>query len=204
MNSSGLDARGVAGLVVSGAVHVGDEIRVLPSGRQSRVTRIRLANRGVDAAVAGESATLTFSDELEVSPGDVVAAADASPAIAQQFEATIMWTHDRPMLQGRSYLMKSGAQTATATVAPLKYKVNVTTLEHVPAKKLELDDIGICGIEVDKPVVFEPYADNRDPELLSRRSSHERDRGCGPAALALRRSQNLLAGARDQQGVAGR
>jgi bifunctional enzyme CysN/CysC len=192
VNRPNLDFRGFAGVIVSGVVKVGDGIRVLPSGRQTRVARILVGDREVDSAVADQSVTVTLTDELDASRGDVLAAANAPPAVADQFEATIVWMHDRPMLQGRSYLMKIGTQTVTATVAPLKYKVNVNTLEHVAAKKLELNEIGICGIEVGQPVVFEPFSENHDLGgfILVDRTTNATV-GAGMLHFALRRSQNV-------------
>jgi bifunctional enzyme CysN/CysC len=165
---------------------------VLPSGRQSQVARILVGDSDRQAAVAGESVAVTLADELDVGRGDVLAASEAPPAVAGQFEATIVWMNDRPMLQGRSYLMKIATQTVTATVAPLKYKVNVNTLEHVAAKNLGLNDIGVCGIELDHPIVFEPYSENRDLGgfiLLDRITNTTV--GAGLLHFALRRSQNL-------------
>lgn len=192
VNRPNVDFRGFAGVIVSGTVQVGDSTRVLPSGRHSHVSRILVGDRDVDSAVAGQSVTVTLADEVDVSRGDVLAASDAPPEVADQFEATIVWMHDRPMLQGRSYLLKIGAQTVPATVAPLKYKVNVNTLEHVAAKKLELNDIGVCGIELRQPVVFEPYSENRDLGgfiLLDRITNSTV--GAGLLHFALRRSQNV-------------
>jgi bifunctional enzyme CysN/CysC len=186
------DFRGCSGIIVSGTVEAGDSIRVLPSGRQTRIARILVGDRHVNVAVAGQSVTVTLSDELDASRGAVLAASDAPPAVADQFEATIVWMHDRPMLQGRSYLMKLGTQTVTATVAPLKYKINVNTLEHVAARKLALNEIGVCGIEVSQPVVFEPYRENRDLGgfiLIDRLSNTTV--GAGLLHFALRRSQNV-------------
>ena len=151
-----------------------------------------VGDRDVDVAVAGQSVTVTLTDEVDVSRGDVLAASDAPPEVADQFEATIVWMHDRPMLQGRSYLLKIGTQTIAATVTPLRYKVNVNTLEHVAAKKLELNDIGVCGIELRHPVVFEPYSENRDLGgfvLLDRITNTTV--GAGMLHFALRRSQNV-------------
>jgi len=192
VNRPSLDFRGFAGVIASGAVHPGDSVRALPSGRQSRVARIFVGDRDVAVATAGQSVILTLADELDVSRGDVLAAAAAPPAVADQFEATIVWMHDHPLLQGRSYLMKIGTKTVTATVAPLKYKLNVNTLEHVAAKKLELNDIGVCGIELGQPVVFEPYADNRDLGgfILIDRISNTTV-GAGLLHFALRRSGNI-------------
>jgi bifunctional enzyme CysN/CysC len=186
------DFRGFGGAIASGAVRVGDSVRVLPSGRQTHVQRILVGTDDVAVAQAGQSVTLTLTDEVDVSRGDVLAASDAPPAVADQFEATIVWMHERPMLQGRSYQMKLGPQTVMATVAPLKYKVNVNTLEHVAANTLELNDIGVCGIALSKPVVFEPYAENRDLGgfILVDRVTNATV-GAGLLHFALRRSQNV-------------
>ncbi len=192
VNRPNLDFRGFAGMIVSGAVHVGDGVRVLPSGRRSHVARILAGDQDTETATAGQSVTLTLRDEIDVSRGDVIAAMNAPPQVADQFEATIVWMHDRPMLQGRSYLMKIGTQTVAATVAPLKYKVNVNTLEHVAGKKLELNDIGVCGLELSQPIVFEKYADNRDLGgfvLIDRISNATV--GAGLLHFALRRSENV-------------
>jgi bifunctional enzyme CysN/CysC len=184
--------RGYAGVVVSGTVAAGDQIRVLPSGHQSRVTRVLVGDRDVDVGVAGQSVQVTLADELDVSRGDVIAAAAAPPAVADQFEATIVWMHERPMLQGRSYLVKLATQTVPATVAPIKYRVNVNTLEHVAARKLGLNEIGVCDIELARPIVFEPYAESRDLGgfILVDRISNTTV-GAGLLHFALRRSQNV-------------
>ncbi|MGE0594462.1 MAG: sulfate adenylyltransferase subunit CysN [Vicinamibacterales bacterium] len=192
VNRPNLDFRGFTGLIPSGTVRPGDMVRVLPSGRQSRVARAIVGGRDVAEAVAGQSVTLTLADEIDVSRGDVLANVDAPPAVADQFEATIVWMHERPMLQGRSYLMKIGTRTVTATVSPLKYKVNVNTLEHVAAKTLELNDIGVCGLELSQPIVFESYAESRDLGgfiLIDRMTNNTV--GAGLLHFALRRSQNV-------------
>jgi bifunctional enzyme CysN/CysC len=171
---------------------VGDPVRVLPSGSQSHVARIIGDNRDLDVAVAGQSITVTLADEVDMSRGDVLAAANAPPAVADQFEATLVWMHDRPMLQGRSYVMKLGTQTVSATVAPLKYRVNVNTLEHVAAKKLELNDIGVCALELSHPVVFEPYSENRDlGGFILIDHITNTTVGAGLLHFALRRSDNV-------------
>jgi bifunctional enzyme CysN/CysC len=186
------DFRGFAGLIVSGAVGVRDAVRVLPSGRQSHIARIIGAGRDLENAVAGQSVTVTLADDIDVSRGDVLAAAAAPPAVADQFEATIVWMHERPMLQGRSYVMKIGTQTVSATVAPVKYRVHVDTLEHLAAKKLELNDIGVCAVELSRPVVFEPYTESRDLGgfILIDRISNATV-GAGLLHFALRRSDNV-------------
>jgi bifunctional enzyme CysN/CysC len=129
---------------------------------------------------------------VDVSRGDVLAAAAFPPEVADQFEATIVWMHEQPMLQGRSYLMKLGTRTVGATVAPLKYKVNVNTLDRAPAERLELNEIGVCEIELTHPIVFERYADDRELGgfvLIDRITNNTV--GAGLLHFALRRSENV-------------
>ena len=192
VNRSSADFRGYAGLIAAGTVHRGDTVRTLPSGRTSQVRRILSGSGDVEGATAGESVTLTLSDEIDISRGDVIAAADASPAVAQQFEATIIWLHEEPLLQGRAYLLKIGAKTVTATVSPIKHRINVNTLEHLAAKKLELNDIGVCVLDLGSPIAFEAYRDNRAMGgfILIDRLTHNTV-GAGLIHFALRRSQNV-------------
>jgi bifunctional enzyme CysN/CysC len=192
VNRPNHDFRGFAGFIVSGTVRTGDAVRVLPSGRQSRVARILVGDADLDTATAGRSVTVTLNDEIDVSRGDVLTAVDAPPEVADQFEATVVWMHENPMLPGRSYLMKIGTKTVGATLAPLKYKINVNTLEHVAARKLDLNDIGVCGLGTDRPVVFEPYKESRDLGgfiLIDRMTNTTV--GAGLLHFALRRSQNI-------------
>jgi bifunctional enzyme CysN/CysC len=192
VNRPNADFRGFAGLIASGSIRSGDAVRVLPSGRSSTVARILLGDAEIPEAVAAQSVTLTLTDEIDVSRGDVLCAAGAPPGVANQFEATIIWMHDEALLQGRTYLLKIGAKTVNATVAPIKYRVNVNTLEHLAAKKLELNDIGVCGIELSSPVVFEPYDDSRvlGGFILIDRFTNNTV-GAGLLHFALRRSQNV-------------
>jgi bifunctional enzyme CysN/CysC len=182
----------VTGVVASGEVVVGDPVHVLPAGTSTRVARLLVGTDDVDVAGPGQSVAVVLADDVDVSRGDVLAVATRPPEVADQFEATIVWMHERPMLQGRSYRMKIGTRTVTATVAPLKYKVNVNTLEHVAARKLELNDIGVCGLELDQPIVFEPYKENRDLGgfiLIDRITNNTV--GAGLLHFALRRSHNV-------------
>jgi len=186
------DFRGYAGLIVSGRVQPGDPIRVLPSGRESRIARIVTADGDLESAVAGQSVTLTLTADVDVGRGDLLAASAAAPQVASQFEATLVWMHEEPMLQGRAYLLKSGTRTVCATLAPLKYKVNVNTLEQLPAERLELNDIGVCELELDRAIPFEPYAESRALGgfiLIDRVTNNTV--GAGLINFALRRSENV-------------
>ena len=186
------DFRGFAGQVASGCIRPGDRVRILPSGRDRHVARIVTAGGDRDAAIAGESVTLTLATEVDVSRGDVLTAFDAPLEVASQFEATIVWMHEEPLLQGRQYLLKIAARTVSATVAPLKYKLNVNTLDEVPAERLELNDIGVCELEFDQPVAYAPYAEDRTLGgfiLIDRLTNNTV--GAGLLHFALRRSQNI-------------
>jgi bifunctional enzyme CysN/CysC len=192
VNRPNLDFRGYAGIVTGGKVRCGDPLRVLPSGRASRVARIVTANGDLEEAVAGQSVTLTLEDEIDISRGDILAASDAPPATADQFEATIIWMSDEAMQPGRPYLLKIGARTVAFTSAAPKYKVNVNTLERLAAKKLKLNEIGVCNLSTDQPVTFDPYTENRDTGgfiVIDRLSNNTV--GAGLLNFALRRAQNI-------------
>ncbi|CAN5116913.1 sulfate adenylyltransferase subunit CysN [soil metagenome] len=161
VNRPNLDFRGFSGLISAGTIKPGDAIRVLPSGRQSIVTRIVTQDGDLDQAVAGQSVTLCFADEVDCSRGDVIAIAGDPPEAADQFEATLVWMADEAMLPGRPYWLKLATQTVTATVQAPKYQVNVNTLEHLAARTLDLNAIGVTNFSTDRPIVFESYADNR-------------------------------------------
>ena len=192
VNRPSADFRGFAGLIASGCVRKGERVRVLPSGRESRIARIVTAGGDLDSAAAGQSVTVTLDSEIDVSRGDVLAAADSPPQVASQFEATVVWLHEEPMLQGRAYLMKSGTCTCSATLAPIKYKINVNTLEHSPTERLDLNDIGVCELELDRTIPFEAYAQSRALGgfiLIDRLTNNTV--GAGLINFALRRSQNV-------------
>lgn len=161
VNRPNLDFRGFSGQIASGTVAPGDAIRVLPGGKTSTVSRITTLDGDLGEAVAGQSVTLSFADEIDCSRGSVIASADAPPETADQFEATIVWMDDDPLIVGRSYWLKLGTQMVSATVHEPKYQVNVNTMEHLAAKTLELNAIGVAEITTDRAIVFEPYAKNR-------------------------------------------
>ena len=161
VNRPNLDFRGFSGLIAGGSVRPGDAVRVLPSGKTSTVSRIVTLDGDLDEAVAGQSVTLCLADEIDCSRGNVIAAADNPPEAADQFETTLVWLADDPLLVGRAYWLKLGSQMVSVTVHQPKYAVNVNTMEHIAAKTLDLNAIGVAEIVTDKAVVFEPYADSR-------------------------------------------
>ncbi len=192
VNRPNADFRGFAGLIAAGGVRPGDAVRVLPSGRTTTVSRIVGFDGDLDVAVAGQSVTLCFADEIDCSRGDVVARADESPEVADQFEATIVWMAEEDLLPGRPYWLKLATQTVTATVHAPKYKVNVNTLERLAARTLELNAIGVATLATDRPLVFEPYGVDRTLGgfILVDKLSNATV-GAGVLHFALRRSQNV-------------
>jgi bifunctional enzyme CysN/CysC len=208
VNRPNLDFRGFSGQIASGSVKPGDAIRVLPSGKTSTISKIvtmpvpgSASEAGRDGeleeAVAGQSVTLCFDTEIDCSRGDVIAASDNPPEVADQFEATIVWMSDDPLIPGRAYWLKLGTQMVSATVHEPKYTVNVNSMEHMACKTLELNSIGVAEIATDKPVVFETYADTlTSPNkilggfILIDKISNATV-GAGMLHFSLRRAQNV-------------
>jgi bifunctional enzyme CysN/CysC len=192
VNRPNLDFRGYSGAIVSGRVHPGDKLRVLPSGRDSVVERIVTQDGDLPVAMAGQSVTLTLRDEIDISRGDVLATCEALPGVTDQFEATIIWMAEEPMFPGRPYLLKIGARVVGATLATPKYKMNINTMEHLAARQLELNEIGVCNLNLDRQVAFDPYQHNRDMGgfvLIDRLSNNTV--GAGLVHFALRRAENI-------------
>ena len=196
VNRPNLDFRGFSGLISSGSVKPGDAVRMLPSGKTSTITRVVTLDGDLDDAVAGQSVTLCFADEVDCSRGDVIAAADAPPEVSDQFEATLVWMDDAAMHVGRAYWLKLGTQTVSATVHAPKYVINVNDPgglgSHLAAKTLELNAIGVVELATDKPVVFEPYAESRTLGgfiLIDKLTN--RTVAAGMIHFSLRRAQNV-------------
>jgi len=197
VNRPNQNFRGVSGQIASGAMSRGADVRILPSGRTTRIERIVTMDGDLEQAVAGESVTVTFADELDCSRGDVIAAAGDPPEAADQFEATIVWMADEELLPGRGYWMKIGTQSVTAMVQEPKYEINVNTLEHLAAKTLGLNGIGVAEISTDREIVFEPYAvEGTSPNkvlggfiLIDKLTNATV--ACGMLHFALRRAMNI-------------
>ena len=192
VNRPSPDFRGYSGLITSGVLRVKDPVRIQPSGRQTRIARIVTADGDLAEAGAGQSVTVTLADELDVTRGDVISAATDPAEIADQFETTVVWLADEPMLSGRSYLLKVGARTVGAVFSTPKHKVNVNTLELLAARQLALNEIGTCNVALDQPVAFEPYELDRAMGgfIVIDRLSYATV-GAGMIRFALRRSSNI-------------
>lgn len=192
VNRPNQDFRGFAGTVAAGTVRPGDEVVVLPSARRSRVARVLDGNGDVESARAGQAVTLTLADEIDVSRGDVIAAASDPPEVADQFAAHLLWMGDAALLPGRPYWLKIGARTVSATVSDIKHRIDVNTQERLAAKKLELNEVGYCNLSLSEPVAFEAYAKNRALGgfiLIDRQSNATV--AAGTLDFALRRAGNV-------------
>lgn len=184
--------RGFAGPVVSGRVQVGDEVVVANSGRSSRIARILLGSEKLEAAHAGQSVMVTLTDEVDLSRGDVLSAANARPQLSDQFAADLVWMDSEALLPGRQYLLKTMTQTVPAQVTDLKHRFDVDSLDHIAAKVLELNEIGVVNLSTGAPVAFDPYAENRDTGgfILIDRFSNQTV-AAGMIRFALRRASNI-------------
>jgi bifunctional enzyme CysN/CysC len=191
VNRPNPDFRGFSGFIAAGTVQPGDPVKIMPSGRQSHIARVIL-DGDLPYATAGQSVTLTLADEVDCSRGDVISSVEAPAEVSDQFETTIVWMNDSPMLPGRSYLLKLGTKTVTASVTTLKHKVNVNTLEQMAARQLNLNEIGLCNISLSEPTAFDTYANSRDLGgfILIDRFTNETV-AAGMIHFALRRAQNI-------------
>jgi len=192
VNRPNLDFRGFSGKIAAGSIRPNDEVRILPSGKTSHVARIVTYDGDLGMGVAGQSITLTLKDEVDCSRGQIIVAAKDPLEVADQFEATVIWMDEADLIPGRSYYLKIGAQTVSATVAQPKYQINVNTLEHTAVKTLDLNAIGVATITTDRAIPFVAYADNRELGgfILVDKITNATV-GAGLINFALRRAQNI-------------
>lgn len=186
------DFRGFSGRMAAGRLTIGDPVRVQPSGLQARVHSLAIGDRSLDSVEAGQSVLVELDRELDVGRGDVIVAADAPLAVADQFEVTLIWMHEQPLLCGRTYAFKLGTSTARATVQPLKFRIDVDTQARLAAERLELNDIGVAELALDRAIPFAPYRENRELGgfILIDRETGETV-AAGLVNFSLRRADNL-------------
>lgn len=184
--------RGYAGTVLAGSVRPGDEVVILPAGQRAHIERIATWAGDLARAVAGQAVTLTLAEAIDVVRGDVIAAADRPPHVADQFAAHLLWMHEAPMLPGRPYLMRLGTAIVTATVSDLKHRLDISSGLSTAAKQLALNEIGFANLSLDRALPFDPYDENRDTGsfiLIDRLNNATV--GAGMIRFPLRRAANL-------------
>ncbi len=192
VNRPNLDFRGFSGTIASGNVRVGDKVVALPSGLTSQVKSIVTSRGDLDQAVTEQAVTLCLEDEIDISRGDIIVAANARAEITDQFEAAILWMHSNPLLPGRSYLIKTENKTLTGVVTKLKHRVNVNDFNHEPVDSLNLNEVGLCNVSLSGEIVFEPYHSNRNMGsfiIIDKMTNHTL--GCGMINHGLRRATNI-------------
>ena len=192
VNRPNLDFRGFSGQIASGRIKPGDKVKTLPSAKETTIERIVVHGGDLNEAIAGQSVTLTFADEVDTSRGDVICAAGEPAEVADQFQARVLWMADNEMLPGRRYLLKIGTKTVTATVLDLKFGIDVNTIQDKPAKTLGLNDFGVITLALDQPIAFDPYDQNRETGgfiLIDRMTNNTV--GLGLIDFALRRAGNI-------------
>ena len=192
VNRPNREFRGFTGLIGSGTISTGDRIRVLPSGRESHVEKIVTYDGDLELAGAGRSVTLTLKDEIDISRGDIIASADNPCSSADQFQAHILWMDESAMMPGRQYLFKSNSQNTSMTLGRLKFRIDVNTLEELPANVLDMNEIGVCNISLSNRIAFDSYED--DPVMggfiiVDRMTNNTV--GMGLIDFALRRADNI-------------
>jgi bifunctional enzyme CysN/CysC len=192
VNRPNQDFRGYAGTVASGQIRRGDTVVVASSGLSSRVHEIVTYDGSIEVAEGGDAVTLTLTDELDITRGDVLVAPTARPEVSEQFAAHVIWMDQKPLFHGRSYLIRIGTKTVPASVTNIKYKIDVNTREHLAAQTLGLNDIGFCNVATTMPIAFDPYSENRKTGsfiIIDRFTN--RTVGAGMIAFGLRRGTNI-------------
>ena len=192
INRPNLDFRGFCGTIASGTIRPGDAIAVAGSGQTSTVTRIVSQDGDMAQAAAGDAVTLTLADEIDIARGDILARSTERPQVADQFAAHVIWMSDEHLLPGRSYLMKIAARVVPVTVTELKHRIDVNSLDHLAAKTLSLNEIGVCNIAASVPIAFDAYAQNKETGafILIDRATNA-TAGAGLIDFALRRATNI-------------
>jgi bifunctional enzyme CysN/CysC len=192
VNRPNLDFRGFSGTIASGRIKPGDRIRVLPSSRESTVTRIVTYDGDLAEAQPGQAVTLVLADEIDISRGDVISVADTPPQATDQLAAHLLWMSDQPMYPGRQYYLKAGTRTVPCVVTELKHSVNVNTMRTQPAKSLLLNEVGVANLSLGQRMAFESFQDNADlgSFILMDRLTNATV-GAGLFDFSLRRADNI-------------
>ena len=184
--------RGFSGLIASGETKIGDKVRLHPGGKESTIESIVTWKGELQKASAGQSVTITLNDEIDVSRGDIIATPTDPCGESDQFQSRILWMSADAMIPGRQYIFKSNTQSATLTLGKLKHRIEVNTLDHLPAKTLELNEIGVCNISLDKRIAYDSYDNNQTLGgfiVIDRLTNNTV--GMGLIDFALHRSENI-------------
>jgi sulfate adenylyltransferase subunit 1 len=161
VNRPNLNFRGFCGTLASGLVKTGDAITVLPSNKESKIKSIVVAGQDASAAFAGQAATLTLEDEIDISRGDMLVLSGAAVTVSNVLKTHLIWMSENELQPGREYLFKFSSKLTTGSVRAIHHKVNVNTQEHSPTGALGLNDIAVVEVALNQPVPIDPYIRNR-------------------------------------------
>ncbi|BBT93960.1 sulfate adenylyltransferase subunit 1 [Aeromonas veronii] len=162
VNRPNLDFRGFAGTLASGILRVGDKLAVLPSGKESTVTRIVTFDGDLEYALPGQAITVTFADEIDISRGDLLVDAAKQPQVTQNVLAHIVWMGEESLQPGRVYDVKLATKKSRGQVEAIRHRIEINKLDELPASELKLNEIGLCELSLTDPVAFDPYQEIRD------------------------------------------
>ncbi len=192
VNRPNSDFRGFAGTVAAGSIAVGDPVLAMGSDRPTRVKEIVTFDGNLDRAGPGDAVTLTVTDEIDVSRGDLLVDPTARAEYGEQFAAHVVWFQDERLVPGRSYWLKLGARTVLASVTTLKHRIDINTGSHDAARTLDLNEIGFCNLSTGAPIAFDPYNASHETGafILIDRYTNE-TAGAGMIAFALHRASNI-------------
>ena len=193
VNRPNLDFRGFSGTVASGSIKPGDEIITIPSGKRSTVERIVTMSGDLRSAKEGQAITVTLSNEIDISRGDIICGVDSPAEQSDQFQAHILWMTEKKLFPGRGYLMKTNNKTTPFSITDLKHKVDVNNFSHEAGKTLDLNEVGVCNLSLGQPIAFDAYSDNRATGsfVIIDRQSNETV-GMGMLDFSLRRASNVV------------
>ncbi len=192
VNRPNSNFRGFSGLIVSGSVQKGDEIKILPSGKKSVVKDIFLYKKTFKKALTGQSITLTMLDNLDCSKGDVITSSNSKIGISNHFQTTIFWMDETPMLPGRSYILKTTSKITSVSITKLKYEVNINTLKPTPSKQIEVNSIAVCNLSTNDQIIFDKFNNNRQMgNFILIDKTNYKTVGAGIINFSLQRANNL-------------
>lgn len=192
VNRPNLDFRGFAGTIAAGVVRPGDRVAVARSGVTSLVKRIVTFDGDLSEAGAGEAVTLMLEDEIDVSRGDVLAAAAERPEVSDQFAAHLLWMHDEPLIPGRPYLIKLATSVVGASVTHIKHRLDINNFAKLATKTLEKNEVGVINLMTQAPLAFDPFSRVHETGafiVIDRMTNHTV--GAGMIDFSLRRANNI-------------
>jgi bifunctional enzyme CysN/CysC len=192
VNRPNHEFRGFSGTISAGMITVGDDVVILPSAKTTKIKSILGVRGEQKEAEAGQAITVCLTDEVDVSRGDVISASNDRPEVTDQFQASIIWMNDEPMLPGRPYLFKTAGKTIDGVITELRHEINVNSFEQKSAKILRLNEVGLVNVKLSQQIAFEAYAENKTlGSFIIIDKFTNKTIACGMINFGLRRASNI-------------